>query len=65
MTMILVISLWMFLVRNKICPKVDDSDEKYHPSLDDCKIIHYWMFKNIHNWMIIDDISLSIETNEQ
>jgi hypothetical protein len=40
-------------------------DDKKHPSLDDYGIIHYWMYKNIHSWMIIDDISLSIETNRQ
>ena len=38
---------------------------KNHPVLDDHGIIHYWMFKNIHNWMIVDDTSLSIEKNSQ
>ena len=38
-------------------------DGKKHPLLDAYEIIQYWMLKNIHTWMIIDDIGLSIEKN--
>jgi hypothetical protein len=57
-----IIHFWMICVSHKNHPWIDDRN---HPSLDDYWIIHYWRFKNINKWMIIDDISLSVEINGQ
>ena len=52
------IQQWMIMIVYKFNPETDD---KKHPIMDKNCYIQYWMIKTIHYWMIIDDISHSIE----
>ena len=49
---------WMIILANKCHP---ESDDKKHPKMEGNHYIQYWMRKIILYWMIVDDISLSIE----
>jgi hypothetical protein len=42
-----------------------ESDDKKHPIMEEKGYIQYWMNKIIQYWMIIGDISLSIERTVQ
>ena len=52
---------------DKLHPTMDDykfhpeSDDKKHPITEEKGHVQYWMNGIIQYWMIIDDISLSIE----
>ena len=48
----------MILAAYKFHP---ENDDKKHPMMEKICYIQYWMTKSIQYWMIIDDISHSIE----
>ena len=52
--MISYIQQWMLMFH-------PENDDKKHPIMEEKGHIQYWMNKIIQYWMIIDDISLSIE----
>ena len=68
----MIIVLYKFHPENddRLYPTMDDYTCKFHPESDDIKHpimeekghIQYWMNRIIQYWMIIDDISLSIES---
>ena len=52
------IQQWIIIVSYKFHPETDDIK---HPIMDETGHIQYWMNRIIQYWMIIGDISLSIE----
>ena len=52
------IQQWMIIVSCKFHP---ESDDIKHPIMEEKGHIQYWMNRIIQYWMIIDDISFSIE----
>jgi hypothetical protein len=56
------IQQWMTMISHNFYPETDD---KKHPIIEGKCYIQYWMNKIIQYWIIIGDISLSIEKTAQ